>query len=393
MDIITLIRVRLARKAALFTLSIIVVTGLIWFFLLRPYFESISSESVVWTVIIIMLLALYIFIHYFLNPLNVILKQVRALLTGRPYNRIFTKRIDEIGIVAHFFNEITRALERVSKDLKDQRRMSAELEIARNIQRDILPKEAPLIDGLNVLLKTKSAVEIGGDSFDFIEKGENTFIYIGDVTGHGVPSGLVMMMVDTLINTFTDMYERTDEILIHTNKYLKPRLSPTMFMTMLLFRFHHPTKKMYVSGAGHEHILIYKKSDQMCKTEASGGIALGMVQDMSNMVSEREISFEEGDILVAYSDGISEAKNLNGEMFGLKRLKTILEEAGKMDLNVSKIFEIFTKSFEKFRQNHVQEDDMTIIIIKHKRPQDEHTFTGTAWGKEEIFGESLLHYE
>lgn len=382
----------IARKTILLTFLILGGITTFWYFLLRSRYPLIPSELVLVMILVSILIALYFFIHFTINPLNIILREIKALLTGRKYNRIFTKRIDEIGVIAHFFNEITETLERASKDIKKQRRLSAELDIASKIQKDILPKEAPLVPGLNVLAKTRSAAEIGGDSFGFIEAHENTFIYIGDVTGHGVPSGLVMMMVDTLIDTFTDMYHEADTILVNTNKYLKPRINNTIFMTMAMFRWNHETKKMFVCGAGHEHIVTYKKNEKKCFAEKSGGIALGMIDDISKIVHEREISFVEGDILVAYSDGITEAKNVNGEMYSLERLKKIVEYCGTQNHTVTEIFKNIASDFAKFTKKHVQEDDMTLIIIKHKTPSDEHAFESTTWEDSELGKTSLVDY-
>ncbi|MBI2464337.1 SpoIIE family protein phosphatase [Candidatus Peregrinibacteria bacterium] len=382
----------IARKATLLTFLLLGGITWFWYFFLQSRYPFIRTEFVLIMILISVLMALYFFVHYTINPLNIVLREIKSLLTGRKYNRIFTKRIDEIGVIAHFFNEITEALERASKDIKKQRRLSAELDIASKIQKDILPKEAPLVPGLNVLAKTRSAAEIGGDSFGFIEAHENTFIYIGDVTGHGVPSGLVMMMVDTLIDTFTDMYREADTILINTNKYLKPRINNTIFMTIVMFRWHHESKKMFMCGAGHEHIVTYKKSEKKCFAEKSGGIALGMIDDITKIACEREISFTEGDILVAYSDGITEAKNVHGEMYGLERLKKTVENCGIQNYTVTEIFKTIARDFSKFTQKHVQEDDMTLIIIKHKNPSDEHAFESTTWEDSDLGKTSLVDY-
>lgn len=387
------LRISLARKATLFTVLVIGITLAIWRFFIEPKFPLISAKTVVITVIITILLGLYFFIHSVLNPLNAIIQEMKALLTGRKYNRIFTRRIDEIGINAHFFNEITRALERASKDIKDQRRMSAELDIASRIQKEILPSEAAAIPGLNILAKTRSAAEIGGDSFDFIQKENHTLIYIGDVTGHGVPAGLVMMMVDTLIDTFADTQNQADQILIHTNKYLKHRINATMFMTMLMLRWQHDTKKFYLAGAGHEHLVHFSAKENRAMIEKTGGIALGMVPDISNIVKEREISFETEDILVAYSDGVTEAKNLRGELFGLERLRKITEYCGKSKMTVSKTFGLISDEFSNFTGQHVQEDDMTIIIMKQKLPTDEYILEPTIWETTKLGKRSLVDYK
>ncbi len=124
-------------------------------------------------------------------PLKKILREMKLLLTGKEFHRIYTTRTDEIGILGHFFNEITTNLATISHDLKEHKRISQELNLAQKIQHDLIPHEAPEIPHLEITAKTKSAAEIGGDSFDFLPQEKQTFFYIGDVTGHGIPAGLV----------------------------------------------------------------------------------------------------------------------------------------------------------------------------------------------------------
>ncbi len=257
------------------------------------------------------------------KPLKKIIKEMKALLTGKSYHRIFTARTDEIGIIGHFFNEITESLEKISSDLKEHQKISEELNLAQKIQHDLIPKEAPEIPHLEITAKTKSAAQIGGDSLDFLPREKDTYFYIGDVTGHGIPAGLVMIMVDTLISTFATMAQNTKDLVVNINKFLKPRLQKNMFMTMVMFRWLHEEKKMYFAGAGHEHVIHYKSAEKKCDTIVSGGIALGMLPDNEKLTNEKEIHFQEGDFIILYSDGITEAKNQAGEQFGLKKLVSI----------------------------------------------------------------------
>lgn len=375
------------------TLFILIVIGLDSF--AQKYrIETISSHNTSIILLIVILGYVLLFITLVINPLQSILKEIKSLLTGRTYSRIYTNRIDEIGVVAHFFNEVTHSLEKVSSDLKEQRRMSAELDIASKIQRDLLPKKAPDIKGLSIVAKTRSAAEIGGDSFDFLDaKGENKIIYIGDVTGHGVPSGIGMTMVDTLIHTFCDMYDNGYEIITQTNKYLEKLMTETMFMTMSMLRWHKPTRKMFFTGAGHEYIIHYKAREEKCLVNKAGGIALGMVPDVRQLIKEKKLDFEEGDVLVLYTDGLTEARNTSGEMFGIDKLIKILEKAEK-DLTSEEIYLRISSEFSNFIGSHVQEDDMTLIIIKNKEEKiSEEIKKTTQWESRELGPETLIGYK
>jgi serine phosphatase RsbU (regulator of sigma subunit) len=355
-------------KKALFIFSlllgILVVVSIILF---RTNVKDISIGLFLGILLAILVLLLLLFLFDVVSPIARVAKQVNNLLTGNQYQRLEPTTIDEIGMFTHFFNEITRDLEKISYDIKERRRMSSELDIAAQIQKDVLPKQAPDSPGLDIVAKTRSAAEVGGDSFDFIPSndGNQTYIYIGDVTGHGVPSGLVMMMVDTIINSIISMgvYSSKD-IIINTNKLLSPRINSRLFMTMVMLRWDAALQKMYYTGAGHEHILLYKAKTEKVEAFRSGGIALGMIPDNSKIAVEKEINLEIGDAIVLYSDGLTEAKNKIGQMFTVERMIASLQKHGYLPSSES-IFDHITNDFANFVGEYVQIDDTTMIVIKY----------------------------
>ncbi len=189
-------------------------------------------------------------------------------------------------------------------------------------------------------------------------------IYIGDVTGHGVPACLIMIMVDVLLHTFSKVYKSIKDILIYVNRNLTPRIDATMFITMLLLRWNIPNQKLDYIGAGHEHIIHYHARSQKCTTIPAGGIALGMVPEVQDLLHEGEIKLEVGDVVVIYSDGIIEALNEKKELFDLERLSSAVERFGYQDAKA--IFNSVTKILSEFIGKEPQRDDMTLIVIKYK---------------------------
>lgn len=324
------------------------------------------------------LIEIILFWHLCTKPIHGVIHEMKAVITGKSFQKIFTKRIDEIGILAHFFNTITNSIARVSGNLEEHRRMESELEIARKIQHTILPPKNPHIPGLEITAKTKPAAEIGGDSFNFFSTPENTFIYIGDVTGHGVPSGLVMMMVDTLLQTFTDTEKTAFDVMVKTNKYLKPRLNATMFMTMVMLRFDHSTQTLSYLGAGHEHIIHYHAATGKVDAIRSGGIALGMLPDMAKVVKEVTLDFQPDDLIILYSDGFLDAKNMKGERFGLEKLVKMVETVGNK-MNTDDLFDQLAVELTSYMENSIQEDDITLMVIK-RLPKGATQSTGTENG-------------
>lgn len=325
--------------------------------------------------ILFYLLLAYVFVFslmYFftvVRPLKVVLFQMQSLLTGKPYKRIYTSRIDEVGVLAYFFNQVTKGLGEVSYDLKDRARMIGELNVASQLQRDILPLESPKIDGLKIVAKTKPATELGGDSFNIFTIHDRTYIYIGDVTGHGVSAGLIMTMVNSLVSVFSDTCVSPFEIIVNVNRHIKRHVKKAMFMTMVMLCFDHKTKKMTYVGAGHEHILVYRNASGVCEAILSGGTALGMVPDNSKIVKEKEIVLDEGDFIVLYSDGITEARNPAGELYGLERVKKAVVEFSSHYSAAGVNYHI-AQDVTAFMGDHVQDDDMTLIVIKRDSSPD-----------------------
>lgn len=315
--------------------------------------------------LVIVFLFISLLIHKLINnPLNKLTKQMKLILTGKSYKRIETSRIDEIGIIAQFFNEITENLEIISKKLKEEQRMSSELNVAAEIQQTILPKQSPVVPGLEVVTKNRPAVEIGGDSFDYINGKDATYFYIGDVTGHGAPAALVMMMVNTLLHTYAEMYENAYDIVVNTNKQLKPRIKASMFMSMLMLKWDHKLQKMTYVGSGHEYILIYRAKTGQIDSIKCGGVALGMTPDNSKIVKELELPLEVGDQIVLYTDGITEAQNTAGEMFGLDRLKELISKYASQYGPEGVTYHTAT-DFSQFVGETEQIDDITLMALKY----------------------------
>lgn len=312
------------------------------------------------------------------RPTKVIMREMKALLTGKPYKRILTSRMDEVGILAHFFNEVTRNLESISGDVKTHARIQKELDSAQDIQRMLIPKSAPKIPKLSITAKTRPASEIGGDTFDFFTKEGRTILYVGDSTGHGIPAGIVMVMVDVLLETFIELEATLLNMVIKLNKYLKPHLKPSMFMTMILMEWIPNENKLAWVGAGHEHVIHVQTRKGTVNCIQAGGLAVGMLPNIEQFVKENELVLEEDDFVVLYSDGIIEAKNVQGDLYTLNRLKIFLKEQAGTDVSTETLFEKIAIDVGRFMEGYKQLDDMTLIVMKHTQKNEQESLD-TEW--------------
>jgi|WetSurMetagenome_2_1015567.scaffolds.fasta_scaffold99807_3 serine phosphatase RsbU (regulator of sigma subunit) len=339
--------------------------------------KAVPIEYIAYSAILYVIFWLFVYWYEVVRPFKVVLGEMKALLTGKKYRRIYTGRTDEVGVMAHFFNEVTKSFEKVTTDIRERKRMMSELEIASSIQRAILPPQNPNVPGLDIDAKTRPAVELGGDVFDFITVKDNTFIYVGDVTGHGVPAAIVMTMVNTLIRTLTEFYTTGYDVVVNVNRQLKNRIKSTMFMTMLMYRWNQTEEKMSYVGAGHEHVVVYRAGTGKCEVKKTGGIALGMVPDNSKLVNEYDLPLEKDDVVIMYTDGLTEGRNMAGEMYGLQRLINAVEIFAPQ-YDSDGIVHHVASDYSKFVENHIQDDDVTLIAIKYvgKGHEDTKTING-----------------
>lgn len=305
-----------------------------------------------------------------IKPIHSLKKEIAFFLTGSKQWGVLTvgNMNPDVRFVINFFNKSLEILKNFKEEFKAGRILKSEVEFASEIQRHVLKKRTVMVPSIDIVADTKSASEVGGDSYDVIEQGDNYYIYIGDVTGHGVASGFVMMIVNALISGFSKIIESSADILAKTNEIVKPRVKSSMLMTLLMIRWNEGEKKMYMTGAGHEYLIIYKALQQKAFKIKSGGMALGMTKDISKILKETQISVEKDDIIVLYTDGITEARNGKNEsdmMLGIDRLVSIIENAPMK--TAQGVFNTITIELSRFMgYGHRQFDDITLISMHYK---------------------------
>ncbi len=284
-----------------------------------------------------------------------------------------------LNYILLFFSKTLNTLKNIKWEFIHGKEIKSEVDLAREIQEKLLLKKIKDIPSLNIVAKSKSAKEIGGDSYDVIKQWENYYIYVWDATGHGVGAGFIMMMVNALVHAYCKVTVKWNNILAYTNDSIKPRVKANLLMSMLLLRWNEDEKKLYMTGAWHEYLMIYKFEQKKCFKIKSGGVALWMTKNIHKLLKERRVSFEKNDIVVLYSDGITESINLpekNGEerMFGEDRLMEVIESApempGKWYKTAKSVFKNISVELSKFMgYKHTQLDDITLAVIQYK-PDD-----------------------
>jgi serine phosphatase RsbU (regulator of sigma subunit) len=213
---------------------------------------------------------------------------------------------------------------------QDQLRFN-ELQIARRIQTSILPRDQK-IDGLEVAAMMVPATEVGGDYYDVLPFRGGTWLGIGDVSGHGVAAGMIMIMAQSAIAALAARAERPLEIVVAANELLYDRIHRRMglkdYLTLTILRY---TMDGRVTFAGaHEDLLIWRARTRSCEQIMTPGAWLGIKTAIDDVTFESELQLERGDVLVLYTDGVTEARDDHNEQFGIARLATELSELASL---------------------------------------------------------------
>ncbi|MHB1688658.1 MAG: GAF domain-containing SpoIIE family protein phosphatase [Ignavibacteriaceae bacterium] len=288
------------------------------------------------------------------------------LLTGKKNNFLFDDEdknaLDTFSDYASVAIENSRLLE--ESIIKE--RLEKELDLAREVQRKILPSKNPTYEGLTISSVFIPAFEVGGDYYDFFEVDKNNFGFvIADVSGKGISAAFIMAEVKGIFESLSKTIKTPKEILIKANDILQRTLDRKNFVSAAYGLIDLKNETLLISRAGHCPILLLR--DNVVENLRPSGIGLGLnfTDHFSNTLEEIKIDLKGNDVIVLYTDGITEAKNKFLEDFGSDLFEKILLE--NCDKNADDISNKVIHEVTLFSQNHPQHDDITLVILKWKQ--------------------------
>jgi serine phosphatase RsbU (regulator of sigma subunit) len=258
---------------------------------------------------------------------------------------------------------------RLIKERGDRERIEHELNLATMIQKQLLPKKLPRSNLIEVYGKMIPAKEMSGDYFDFMDyEGNGNFhICIGDVSGKGLPAGLVMIMARCYLRPLSRAQTSPRGILAEANRMLHADTRKDMFMSCLVMHWSDQTGRFVWSGAGHEHLIVYRARARRTETIKAGGCVLAAVRDADHVFSDQELYLEPGDAVVLYTDGVTEAMNPAGQFFAqdsLEPVQRLVELYGH--LSAKDLLEAVLWELKQFIGGAEQHDDITVVTIKRR---------------------------
>jgi len=249
---------------------------------------------------------------------------------------------------------------RLYEQEQELRNIQHEMQLARDIQINLLPREQPQLSGYDIAGMSFPAKEVGGDYFDFIPIDDQKLaVCLGDVSGKGIAAAMLMANLQAIIRGQTLLNLSPKECLRHSNKLLYRSTDRQKFATLFYGILDDQQHELCFANAGHNRPILFKTGKLPAAIETSG-IALSFLENVS--YGETIVSFNPGDVLLIYSDGITEAMNKNYEEFGEEKLTELVHQ--NIELSAKALIEKVIQAVKVHAADQSQFDDMTISIIK-----------------------------
>ncbi len=279
-------------------------------------------------------------------------------LSDQPYSSDDRRLLGSLASQVAPAMKVAQLVREQQVEAKERERIQQELQVAALIQQTLLPKELPSIPGWHVDAFYRPARAVGGDFYDFIDLGGNRLgVVIGDVTDKGVPAALVMATCRSMLRAAAQRHDSPSAVLADVNEGLVPEIPPAMFVTCLYAIVDTIRGDVVLANAGH-NLPYVRTSDGVIELRATG-MPLGLMSDM--IYEQHTYRLSDGDVMVLTSDGITEAHNVAGEMYGFSRLMDRVGLRG----DDSNVVGGLVGDLEKWTgADAEQEDDITLVVVR-----------------------------
>lgn len=259
---------------------------------------------------------------------------------------------------------VAKERERQGKDraLLENAKVAKEMEIAKQIQLSLLPAAPPEMTWVKLAARCVSAAQVGGDYFDFFRRGDDLVdIIIADVSGHSVGAALIMVEARSFLKAKVHSTGSAGKMLANLNELLYEDLTRAeLFITMFYVKYNAERRLLTYANAGHNRPFLFRPKDGHCTELDAEGLILGIKREV--IFEEKSMQLQRGDILLLYTDGITEARNASGEFFGADKLCAILSKVYYEE--PERIVDMILKEVSDFIGLPVTEDDISMVVMK-----------------------------
>ena len=256
---------------------------------------------------------------------------------------------------------------RIHREAHEKRAIEGELKNAREVQRILLPQQDPVVDGFRISGTNLPARIISGDYYDYIDLGAQKFgIVIADVSGKGVPAGMLMAMCRSALRSVASGELSPSKVTAAVNRQIFPDIREDMFISMAYSVLDTATGMLTLSRAGHEPALLFRRKTGKVELLRSPGLALGIDSGtvFERVTRDQEVEMKSGDCVLFYTDGIKEAVDAHEEEFGIERMCEAFRMAAP--LGAEAVLTRMQEELAQFTGEGPQMDDITLVAIEKR---------------------------
>jgi sigma-B regulation protein RsbU (phosphoserine phosphatase) len=293
-----------------------------------------------------------------IRPIVSVAEASAKVASGDMDSHLVHRGKDEISNLIQAFNKMVEGLKQ-----RDQMRHA--LNLAMEVQQNLLPQKDPIIEGLDIAGKSIYCESTGGDYYDYFYESDQTThkidIVVGDVSDHGIQSALLMATARSALHQRWSLSGSIDNILSDVNRQLVRDVEESgYFMTMFFAEIDMKNECVRWVNAGHDPAILYDPCTDAFDELGGWNVALGI--DTNTKYQEQQRTISKGQILVIGTDGIWESRNIRGEMFGKDKLKEVIKDNGRA--SAKRILNSIITEVETFSYPLIREDDVTLVVIK-----------------------------
>jgi sigma-B regulation protein RsbU (phosphoserine phosphatase) len=305
--------------------------------------------------------------HRLTTAVNQLYEGTRRVLLGDFQHRIPVRDHDQLGDLSESFNQMTGNLERLFSVEKEKERLQTELEIAREVQSQLYPKEAPPMRGLKLTVCCDPARMVSGDYYDYQEiAGGKMAFAIGDVAGKGISAALLMATIQAALRAQINLNQpntvlQSSLVVSRLNQQIWANTAPEKYATFFFATFDELTRNLIYTNAGHLSPLLFRNGD--VSSLDSNGTVVGAFPGA--IYDESTLTLKPGDLLLCYTDGITEPENPYGEMFGEERLIDLVKKHVQRDDR--ELLQIILEAVRSWTGSPELQDDMTLLLAREVR--------------------------
>jgi serine phosphatase RsbU (regulator of sigma subunit)/anti-sigma regulatory factor (Ser/Thr protein kinase) len=350
--------------------------GEVHIFISKKGIDKVMSGKVLNWMLPVMLIFLisaggiYLLLGLIINPLQRLREGALAIGEGRLDHRIELEGEDEFSQIANAFNDMANKFKGAQESLVEQEKMQKEIAVAKEIQQTLLPKNIPDTEGFDIASLYRSAKEVGGDYYDVIKVAPRLIgVMVADVSGKGVPGSLVMTITRTVARIVAAKNRSAKSVLTKVNNFVKEDMKKGMFVTAFYLVLNSFTRRINFASAGHDPLILYRAKEEKIYYIKPKGFPLGITLPddalFKKVMVEENVKLQKDDLIVVYTDGVTEAMNGKREQWGEKRFVDFIKANGR--LSSAEFIAKFDNELKEFTQGYPQNDDITIVAIKEKK--------------------------